>query len=221
MFKQYKNLVDSSLDKEKNTIKKYESQKNTLALEIKQTLLNEVENMNSKTLLKDYSPIQHSNTMTELNQKFSDLLSKEKNDLEKIKIKLNEDLIGIMEDTGHPKNYPTELYKVINSARESPYDLCRVYFTLVPLKQWDCKPGDPIAVEWVSLNGVNRFTDKKDSVNCRAERTAQGWTGLKMPNFCHNGSLTNNNRLFDFNHWGTKGNQQKWWMDWVKENRPM
>ena len=178
MFKQYKNLVDSCLDQEKNTIKKYESQKNTLALEIKQTLLNEIENMNNKTLLKDYSPIQHSNNMTELNVRYSNLLSQEKDDLEKIKIKLNEDLISIMEDNGLPKNYPTELYKVINSSRDSPYDLCRVYFTLVPLKQWDCKPGDPIRVEWVGFNGVNRFTDKNDSVNCKSERTAQGWTGL-------------------------------------------
>ena len=220
MFKQYKTLIDKAINDEDISNKEYINKKNNLSLNIKQTLQNEIENLNNKQLLKDYSPIKHTNTMTEFNIKFNNLLTDEINNLGKIKNKLHKNLLTIMEVETIPKNYPTELYKIITSCSSKTNYICRVYFTLIPLPQWNCIAGDPIRVEWVDTTGA-RNNDKTDKIHLISERTGQGWTGLKIPQFNNAGQSISPNELYDFNHWGINSSQQQWWKEWIKNNRPM
>ena len=226
MFKQYKNLIDNSIHNEDSCNKEFHTKKTKLTLEMKQILLNEIEFIDSKQLLKDYSPIQHTNKITELNNKFSNLILENQTELEEIKINLNKDLLNIMKITQPiPKNYPTELYKIINScitkSKGSNSYVCRVYFTLIPIKEFDCKPGDPIRIEFIKFSGCNRFNDKSDGLTIKTERFAQGISGIKMPQFINTGSIIHSNSFYDFNHFGHDSDEQNWWLNWIKQNRPM
>lgn len=222
MFKQYKNLIDNAIHNEDSSNKEFHTKKNKLTLEMKQILLNEIEFIDSKQLLKDYSPIQHTNKITELNNKFSNLSIENDIKLEEIKHKLNKDLLNIMKIIQPiPKNYPTELYKIINCSNNKLKFICRVYFTLIPLKEFNCNPGEPIRIEYIKVGGCNRFNDKCDGITIKTERTAQGISGIKMPQFHNTGSITQSGCFFDFDHFGHDSDEQNWWLAWIKQNRPM
>lgn len=212
MFKNYQDLVNKAIKDEEIANKEFENNKNKLTTDIKQILQNEIENIEKKTLLKDYSPIQHTNKMTEFNNIYSNLSNELNDKIDKIRNNLHQDLITKMKLPNFNKNYPKELYKVINLIQDRTDFICKVYFTLIPLPQWDCKEGDPIRIEW-----VHPF----DNVTAKTERMAQGWSGLKIPMFYNSNTITNINNFFDFNHFGHDSNEQKWWMEWVNKNRPM
>lgn len=221
MFKQYKILIDNAIHNEEISNKQFEDKRNNLSLEIKQTIQNEMENLNNKQLLKDYSPIKHTNKMTELNTKYSNLHLEEHKKINDIKNELDENLLTIMEIERKPNNFPNEIYKIISCCSHKTNYICRVYFTLISIKHWNCIPGDPIKIEWIDMNCC-RNNDKTDGIIESCKRTGSGFIGLKMPQFNNPGqTICNENKLYDFNHWGDNSNQQKWWKEWIQNNRPI
>lgn len=214
MFKQYNDLVKKAHEAEKLVNKKYDDKKTQLSIKIRNKLQDEIQNINRKTLLKNYCPIQYTNEMTLLSEQFSNITKEYNNELFQIKNRLNRDLMNIMELPKSSSNYPTELYKIIN---HNDSFICKVYFTLVPLPEFDCKEGDPIRLEWV-VYSLNKNTE---NITATTERTAQGWPGLKMPQFINNYQIIYPNNFCDFYQFGSNSLQQKWWMEWVSKNRPM
>ena len=215
MFQQYKTLINKALNDEEIINKEYEDKRNELALEIKKTLQTELQNLNNNQLLKNYSPIRHTNNMTELNSKSIKLFDEEHKKFNNIKKKLDNKLLTIMEIERKPDNFPTELYKIIGFGGSNNNYICRVVFTLVSFQQddWTCQPGEPIRTEWVNHHGITNVS----------KRTANGLLGLKIPNIqnIQDNILDNQNELFNSNHWGDTSSQLTAWKEWIKINKPL
>ena len=85
MFEQFYTLISEGSTKEKATKEKYNQKRINLSIEIRNSIENEMKKMSSDDLLKNYNPIEYSNQMLLLTQKFKDIENDEKNEMEDIK----------------------------------------------------------------------------------------------------------------------------------------
>ena len=111
------------------------------------------------------------------------------------------------------------MYKIINKCNTvggCPYQLCRVWFSLIPNNELKCKAGDPIRVEWVTISGTPRKNDKNESISVSATRQQDG--SIKIPNFNHEGSIIQGGELFNYSN--LDPSVIGYWESWVRENRP-
>lgn len=215
MFEDYLTYTQEAIEQEKDIQEKYDRLKEELISEMKEKIDEETKNIES-TLFKDYSPNIFHNTITTLVNKHKNLDLLREKELQNTKRELNTKLSKII---GKISSI-TEMYKVIGLSNQNNHYLCRVYFTLVPIEKWDCKPGDPIRVEWVqNFNHSTPRTTDRVNVSNTSQRKDKGPEGLDIPNFVGAGHITSAN---SFLKWETlNANQKKWWQEWVKNNRPL
>jgi len=220
MFQQYHDAVTTAQNSEANTNDEYDTLREALTIEIKAKMEQECENIQSNNHLKDYSPIEYYNKMTELRHRFDKLNT----ELEQAKMDIKNTLHDSLKEL-IPVTDPqiTEIYKVIGLCYNNASYMCRVWFTLVPLPQYECVPGDPIRVEWIQMNisSYTRNNDKVDGVSASHSRNGTGINGLNIPQFQNQGQITNANTLYPITQFGENSSQVTWWKNWVQANRPM
>jgi len=112
------------------------------------------------------------------------------------------------------------MYKVIGADPHNQAYICRVWFTLVPMEQWNCVPGDPIRIEWVHVGGTQRPDDKTYHISATAKRKGAGAMSLRIPQFDSAGRVVGHSNFYNINQWGEKSNQRTWWEQWLQTNRP-
>lgn len=188
---------------------KYEQLRKKLSINIQQIIIEEV-----KEIGEGYSPLNFQENLNLLVDKYKALDEEKELEIEKIKQEL-EKLIFF-------KPQVTEMYKIIGpSARNKNY-ICRVWFTLVPIKKWNCVPGDPIRVEWLNFSETQaRLDDKIDRVCYTSRRNDPGPEGLQMPEFESPGIIINSVCTYPRYHFGVNSDKIKWWDEWVAKNRPL
>ena len=216
MFQEYLDLVTKSNAEVVEVEKETDESREALTIKVQKQMEEELEKIKSGDSLKNYSVVSHHNVMTKHAHELSQIQSSKASRIAEIKKTLDLALYELVEK---PVPKVTELYKVIGSAQSNQSYVCRVWFTLVPVERWECKPGDPIRVEWITTNG-NRNSDSQ-GVNATAQRTSKGDTGLKIPQFTNSGQINNAGSLYNPDQWGTSSNQKTWWLQWVKANRPI
>lgn len=180
----------------------------------------ELEKIKSEDSLKNYSVVSHHNVMTQHAHELSQIQSSKASRIAEIKKTLDLALYELVEK---PKEVPkvTEMYKIISGAvMNGHHYICRVWFTLVPIEKWECKPGDPIRVEWVQINSNTRRDIDTHSISKTTQRTGKGDTGLQMPQFINTGHVSNVNNFYNINQWQSSCHSN-WWLEWVKANRPI
>ena len=207
MFQEYLANVQQAIEDHQKQVEKYQKEKEKLSLEVKKNLEIETNKFNS-VVLKDYSLVNHHNSITKLLHQF------EKNDqdlekhLQSIKEGLDKKLSNIINFNSGVK----EMYKIISACSNNQGYFCRVWFTLVEIEQWKCVPGDPIRIEWVFINpGGARPDDKKTGISATSQRNSAGEKGLNIPQFDTTGRVTSLNNFYPIDNWGANSNQKKWW----------
>ena len=216
MFTNYKSAVDEAVRSEKTKNEEFDTMKEALTIKIKTKMEEECKNIQRNSKLKDYSPIKHYNEMTELRHQFDKINTDLETEMNGIKTILHNSLVSLI----NPKSVVTEMYKIIGGVGGS---ICRVWFTLIPIEEFECFPGDPVRVEWLNING-QRNNDKTDLVGSSHTRNGKGTNGLQIPQFSGPGQLSNDNCLYAYNNWGQRvggTSQSTWWDQWVKANRPV
>jgi len=217
MFDQYLQYAQEAKQKEIEINQKYDKLREELTIDLKKGTVNELSEI-EKVLMKDYSPIKFHNMITTVVNKSKKLDEEKEKELQQNKELLDEKLAKIIEYTFPVK----EMYKIISMSSQNDYYLCRVWFTLVPIEDWKCLPGDPIRIEWLHLpqNGTCRKNDQNDCISHTAKRNGPGIEGLKMPQFDNSGRVTGSNATYPLSQWGENSQQVKWWKEWLAANRP-
>lgn len=222
MFQQYHDAVIHAQASETAKNEEYDNLREALTIEIKTKMEEECKNIQSNKYFKDYSPIEHYNEMTQLRHKFDKLnaeITQAKKDIKKTLHESLKELIPVEK----PTLPVTEMYKVIGLCYTNTNFMCRVWFTLVPIEQYECVPGDPIRVEWLEMNTNNytRNNDNTEGISISTKRNGKGINGLHIPQFQNPGQIIGANYLHPINTWGENSNQVTWWKNWVQANRPM
>lgn len=219
MFQEHLALITKSNTEVTEVESTYDDKKVELTIKVQKLIEKELTKIKSEDTLKNYSPIEHHNLMTQYVREFKQLESEKKSKIAEIKKTLD---LALYELVGKPEVKPpiTEMYKVISSANDNANYACRVWFTLVPIKEWECKPGDIIRIEWFNSNS-NRLNDTQSGITSTYKRTGKGESGIKIPQFINQGRITNINTFYQINIWGAQSSQRNWWLEWVKINRPI
>ena len=216
MFSEYSKLIRDAMSKESQIKTSFDSKREHNTIMIQKKLKEETDNISRNQQLKDYNPVQYYNQLTILKHKHEEIVTEENTELDKLKKSIDEKMIQTMK---HKPTLPiTEIYKIIAGDQSNPRYVCRVYFTLIQTTH--AKPGDPIRVEWVDLLS-GEINDDKRHKNAHHARTATGIQGLNMPQFNGQTNLTSCNSLFSPEQWGTNSSQKQWWINWIKQNRPI
>ena len=125
-----------------------------------------------------------------------------------------------------------ETYKIINKCNTHggcPYYVCRVWFTLIPIKSehFNCEAGDPVRLEWLKIDGSSRDNDTTDSV-FNTSHIRDDEYGYSIPTFDGPGSITGAPNFSEYiggpdssSHPKISPNIKKWWEEWVSANRPI
>ena len=216
MFQEYLDLVTKSNAEVVEVEKETDKSREELTIKVQKQMEAELEKIKSEDSLKNYSVVSHHNIMTQHAHELGQIQAGKASRIAEIKKILDLALYELVEK---PAPKVTELYKVIGSVQNGNTYICRVWFTLVPIEKWECKPGDPIRVEWIITNG-NRNSDSQ-GVNATAQRTSKGISGLKIPQFSSSGQINNGGSLYNPDQWGASSSQKTWWLEWVKTNRPI
>ena len=218
MFQEYIDLVTKSTEEVVEVEKETDKSREALSIKVQKQMEEELEKIKSEDSLKNYSVVSHHNVMTQHAHELRQIQASKASRIAEIKKTLDLALYKLIEK---PKEVPkiTEMYKVINCCKNNWRYICRVWFTLVPIEKWECKPGDPIRVEWVQV-GINRANDS-DTISETSYRTGKGISGLQIPSFINSGEVGNAGSLFNPDQWGTSSNSKTWWVEWVKANRPI
>ena len=217
MFSDYQSVVTIATESEQAKNEEFDTMKEALTIQIKTKMEEECKNIQNKSKLKDYSPIKHYNEMTELRHQFDKINTDLETEMGAIKDILHNSLLKLI----NPKPVTpvvTEMYKIISGQGGW---ICRVWFTLVPIEEFECIPGDPVCVEWLNIMGKTRNNDKTDSVGSSHTRNGKGHEGLQIPQFSCAGQITSPNSLYYYTSWGQESSHSQWWLEWVKANRPV
>lgn len=222
MFQQYHDAVTHAQTSETAKNKEYDNKREALTIEIKNKMEEECKKIQSNKKFKDYSPIEHYNEMTQLRHNFDNLNAELTQAKEDIKKTLHESLKELIPED-KPTLPVTEIYKVIGLCYNNASYMCRVWFTLVPIEQYECVPGDPIRVEWIQMNTNNytRNNDKTDGISNNHRRNGKGINGLNIPQFQNSGQIIGANNLYPISQWGENSSQVTWWKNWIQANRPI
>jgi len=228
MFNSLSNAIDNA-SKEIDAIKNnYIEKRQNIAVNVQKEMEEELHRLKTQVALKDYSPIEHHNKIVSFNSEYDSINVAENCQYEEVKNKLFEQLLTLMDvnTVYNPKPYPvTEMYKIISSwGHDKGNYVCRVWFTLIPIKKWNCIPGDPIRVEWKLNHGYLREDDNEVDVkyDVVSERTSEGIKGLKIPEMANNGQVTQPCKFFDLDDFdGEQDERVKRWKQWVETNRPI
>ena len=218
MFQEYLDLVTKSNAEVVEVEKETDESREALTIKVQKQMEEELEKIKSEDSLKNYSVVSHHNIMTQHAHELAQIQASKASRISEIKKTLDLALYELVEK---PKEVPkvTEMYKIISLSQNNTNYVCRVWFTLVPIEKWECKPGDPIRIEWIQVNS-NRYNDSQ-GVNSTTQRTGKGDTGLQMPQFINTGQVSNVNNFYNIDNWGPSCNQKTWWLQWVKANRPI
>ncbi len=165
MFQEYLDLVTKSREEVVEVEKDTDKSREALSIKVQKQMEEELEKIKSEDSLKNYSVVSHHNVMTQHAHELTQIQSSKASRIAAIKKELDLALYELVEK---PKEVPkiTEMYKIISNAQNNQSYVCRVWFTLVLIEKWECKPGDPIRVEWVQV-GINRANDSGiHSFNC-------------------------------------------------------
>ena len=219
MFASYQNIINGAIESESAIIKNHDNKKESNTLQIQKRMTEEAENISKNQHLKDYNPIEYYNSITTLKHQRDSLISNEKKELEDLKLSIDEDLFDVMNiETNHGIK---EIYKIISCDQSNQANcryICRVWFTLEYLEQHNCYPGDPIRIEWVDLLGNQN--DSNRNIISKVDRTGPGEEGLQIPNFTSTANISSQS-FYQINNWGNNSKQKQWWLNWVKNNRPI
>ena len=219
MFSEYREVLENAEEMEQATIEAFDSKREENVIEIQTKMKEEALNISKNQHLKNYNPIEYYNSITTLKHQHDKLIQDEKEKLQKLREVTDLSLFEVMNI-----NPPiSEIYKVIScdisNANNYRY-ICRVWFTLVEIDEFKCKPGDPIRIEWIDTMHNNIDTNN-GGINAVEKRTAPGLDGLKIPNFVNISQVNSRNQFYSVNNWGETSNQKKWWIEWVEANRPI
>lgn len=218
MFSELSEVIEVASRDAEDITNNYIEKRQTTAVQIQKEMQAEIERMNSQIALKDYSPIEHHNKIVKFNTDYNTMNNDEEKEYQVVKNKLYEQLIKLMGFNPCPI---TEMYKVISSCSNNQQYMCRVWFTLIPIKEFNCEPGGPIRIEWIHLaQGHARPNDENGNISATSKRNAPGVMGLNIPQFDTQGRVTSVNCFYKINQWGEKSSQRTWWEEWVKTNRP-
>lgn len=241
MFQTYRTIIKDSTQSEIEITKKYDLEKEQIALEIKDALENESKKITQGQILKSYNPVEISNQITTLQHRHQNCITEEVHNLEKLQQDTEEKLLHEMKykpilklDNSKSKIPITEIYKDIYCHDNGNCWVCRVWFSLVGDDDLNLKPGDPFKVAWFDIN-ENRHEEEADNLtyldNISIIKRVIKKNGdsivcnmineLKMPGFPNQSSITHAGELFHINHWGEKSSQKTFWLEWVKRNRPI
>lgn len=213
MFSEYRKALDEAESQEARITAEYENKREALTLKMQEKMKKEASRISKEQHLKDYNPVAFANSITKMKHQHDEIVSEEKEALGVVKTTLDNDLSKVS-DWVPPV---TELYKIISCAQNSANYVFRVWFTLIPVPEFECVPGDPIRVEWVQIN-TRRDNDIKCAGN-KSPRTGPGYEGLQICNFQQKGFATNAQSFYNYN---SQNDQQKqWWREWIEENRPI
>ena len=212
MFQELLTLVNSAIEMENNVKTRFNEQKTALSLDIKSKIEDESRRMTESVSLQDYSPIKHLNEMTELTERFKKMNTIEQQELELLNGSVKESLINSMN-----LNVPKEIYKIMGYNGVDDLWICRVWFTLIPILEYDCIPGDPIRVEWIQIS--DEF-DEESPPWTKSIRNGPGLDNLMVPHMENEYLTIESNKLYPINHWGEDSNQKLWWLNWIANNRP-
>ena len=142
-------------------------------------------------------------------------------DLEKLKKDTEEELLKIMKYKPKPKEiHIKEIYKDILST-SNEWWVCRVWFTLVEIKEFNVKPGDPIRVKWFDMSQNRNKALNSYTYNSSSERVSTNEQELQIPHFQNDFSVSNSNGLYNINNWGNTSAQKTRWEKWINDNRPI
>ena len=224
MFEGYRDAIDTAEEVEEEINTRFDGLKEAHSLSQQKMMEAEAKKMRGGQQLKDYNPTEFANEITRMKHEFDQIEKDEQAELDEAKANLDKSLSELM-GTSLPF---TEMYKVIGCDVGTNYNrwICRVWFTLVPIKQFKCVPGDPIRVEWVDMmrdNTSNKkgLNDNTSHITSTSSRTGCGITGLNIPNFVNENQLNSKNNFYNVDSWGETSNQKSWWIAWVNENRPI
>lgn len=221
MFQEYRNVIELAQEHESKIKMKFNKQRESNTIEIQEKMRQEADSISKNQHLKDYNPMEYYNSITTLKHKYDQIIESERTKLENLQKQTDELLQEKMKYK--PKLEITEICKLIGTSSENTNYyryICRVWFTLIPIEEFDCKPGDPIRVEWVDMVD-NNLNDKKRDTNEKSIRNGKGITGLNIPHFVNTSQLSNVNQLFSPDNWGSNSNQKTLWLNWVRHNRPI
>lgn len=219
MFKQFNDIIKSASAAEITITSEYTELKQNKAIQIKKELISETEKINNDQALMDYNPMNIHNKITSLNIEHQQIKSNEIQALEKLKKNTEEELNNIME---YHKGMPiTEIFKDIYSClNNSTRWVCRVWFSLVENKKINIKPGDPFKIKWFDINQNTGKYINNFKYNNSSERKTKNENELLIPQFSNPHMVTSDNNLYKIDHWGANSSQYRWWVEWVKQNRP-
>jgi len=221
MFTPHHNILENATTKESEIIQGFKTKKEEKALEIKKTLETEAKKIQSGYYLKDYNPSDINNKISSLNIQHQNIISEETVDLEKLKKDTEEELLKIMKYKPKPKEiHIKEIYKDILST-SNEWWVCRVWFTLVEIKEFNVKPGDPIRVKWFDMSQNRNKALNSYTYNSSSERVSTNEQELQIPHFQNDFSVSNSNGLYNINNWGNTSAQKTRWEKWINDNRPI
>ena len=211
MFSQYRSALEVAEAQEEQINSECDAKREALALKMQEKMKKEASRISKDQHLKDYNPVEFANTITKMKHKHDEIVKEGNEALEKVKNKLDTELAKVSTP------FITDMYKIISSSQANQGYLFRVWFTLVPVPEFECVPGDPIKVEWICTN-TRRDNDIK-SVNNSASRTGPGYEGLQICNFQQKSFATNHNNFYNYS--SQPDQQKQWWREWIEENRPI
>lgn len=220
MFQSYREIIKDATKLEVELIKKHNEQKETISLEIKDTLDNESKNIINGQVLKSYDPEEISKKISSLNIQHKNLISQQTNNLKQLQQETDQKMFDEMKYT--PKLPITEIYKDIYNCNSNTTWVCRVWFYLVENKTLKMKPGDPFKTAWFDIHKNRQQPNAKSLIyESISQRTTTNEKELKMPNFSNKNTLTSQNVSFNIDHWGEGSAQKGWWLEWITQNRPI
>jgi len=211
MFSQYRSALEVAEAQEEQINSECDAKREALALKMQEKMKKEASRISKDQQLKDYNPIEFANTITKMKLKHDELVKEENDALEIVKKTLDSELAKVSTPL------VTEMYKIISSSQNNQSYLFRVWFTLVPVPEFECVPGDPIKVEWVTPH--TRRDNDIQSVSNSASRTGPGYEGLQICNFQQKSFATGGNSFYNYS--SQPDQQKQWWREWIEENRPI
>lgn len=212
MFEQYSLLIKKARQDTERITKEYEKLREELNIEFKNETIYELGKMDEYKL-KDFSPIEYCEKMKIIENRYDNLEKEKEYRIEEIKKILDEEL-RVLIGAGTKTTVLEETYRTVGVCAENYYIVCRVWFTLKPRKDIDCKAGDPFKIEFVNVVGCR----SRDIVDAITSTSIKSPDGFKIPQFNCNGGVQKVNQFFEKNQ--LSATQIGWWETWVQQNRP-
>ena len=204
MFDEYQRVLDEAKAAEITLHAKQNSKIEQNTIEIQTQMSAEVEKMSKNILLVNYNPVEYYNKITILKHTYDRLVQEKEKELQVLKKKFDSRMESLM--CISITNHVTEMYKIIGNNSQNCY-VTKVYFTLI--KTAYEKPGDPIRIEIINMQGLQMIATYK-TVKGQFER---------IPQFPNSTSIAPGDNMYTMP--SAPSQQKKWWLEWVKANRPI